>query len=60
MQLPGIEKYPDLQIGLRRELARVGCSNCDRVVVIKKYQDLIARRDAGRRPVNSSLETSGR
>lgn len=60
MNLPGIERYPDLIPGLRRELARVGCNSCDRTAVIKKYQALIARRDAGYRPLNNILETPRR
>ena len=57
MDLPGIERYPDLRIGLRRELSRVGCSNCDRIAVIQKYLDLIARRDAGRQLPQNIVET---
>ena len=60
MELPGIERYPDLLPGFRRELARVGCSNCDRAAVVQKYLALIARRDAGFRPLNNILETPRR
>ena len=60
MELPGIERYPDLQVGLRRELARVGCGSCDRIAVVQKYLALIARRDAGYRPLKNIVETSPR
>lgn len=60
MNLPGIERYPDLQVSFRRELARVGCSNCDRIAVVQKYLALIARRDAGRCPPQNIVETSRR
>ena len=59
-QLPGLDRYPDLLPGFRRELARVGCGSCDRVAVVQKYRALIARRDAGYRPPKNIVETSGR
>jgi hypothetical protein len=57
MELPGIERYPDLRIGLRRELSRVGCGQCDRVAVIQKYVAEIAKRDAGQRAPQNTLES---
>lgn len=59
MELPGLNRYPDLAASYRREMARAGCSGCDRAAVIRKYQDKVAQRDAGERSQNI-LETARR
>ena len=42
--IPGIEKYPDLAGQLDAELKRQNCTDCERAVIIRKYEDRIKRR----------------
>ena len=42
-KLPGLSKYPDLQLKARAELSKAGC--CNRQSILRKYQKELHKRE---------------